>query len=977
MGNRIILLVFLISVFTYNVYAANPTCTISLPEEVYVNDDFYINLYGTDADGDLTEANTFMRDIDNVVTGIIGTDISGTADTANIKLSINRTGAVPIIGQIKDAAGGSTLCSVETLYVTETPKQPKAIVKPNTVAAPGSLWVEDRYLHWTNSTHEMKIADKDSFYVGTKVDNDTTISISNTIINDYTYMTSHLDNEDNIFMIDDSSDLYIDQEIMLHQTQSGEGRSTSFAQSVYEFLHIKDIRDNSGRDGSSQDDAAYSCLDIINGYPSSTSGVYWIDPNLGDTSDAYQVYCNMDIDGGGWVLMTNFISSLDGGSTPYSTALHGNAIDSFADLDAAGWSRYLTTIDTSGYTRVSGYSQMYYSSSPIGYIERSLPAGYNEVYVKWGNWYGGTANLYIGGTSVQALGGNYGAATYQGNYNNGDTLKFTENGIFWAGEIWVRETTTPIFVETYELTKNQYWSQSGIDGVSTYDVDGEITQIVTVPQYDTLTINSGSSITAQTWNGNTGGILAFRANKVVNLGSIDVEGKGFRGGRDSGLSGCSYGEGEQGESYEGYGICGGYAGTTGYLANAGGGGVCVNGGGGAYGTDGGIAQDYTGGNCASTETGQGGDAYGNKYVFGMYLGSGGAGGHSNSGLPNGGNGGGIIYFTTETLDNIGTIASVGADGWYRNSDQGYWASGGGSGGSIYIIAENFSNSGVIIASGGTDAPGTHSSGLYGGDGGVGRIRIDYKYLPLTETTGTITPSADYCRVEVLDLTNNGYTALSNTCSLEWLSDGEVELDTNEGFNIYGLPSLEDELTIIVKAKSTQTNWYRIWSLISRYDQFIIGTNTDSTTALAFLTHLGSWRYSPYYTTDPDVVHTYAAVYDSSTTVQDLYVDGTKVVSGSFSGVLTTDINKASIGLRDYDNTGGNYIYDYVKIYNRTLSSTEIANHETVYDGLLAYYEFDNSRRIEGGKAGSTWIENDFMAFVDSNGIKNILGYELS
>jgi flagellin-like protein len=111
-------------------------------------------------------------------------------------------------------------------------------------------------------------------------------------------------------------------------------------------------------------------------------------------------------------------------------------------------------------------------------------------------------------------------------------------------------------------------------------VDATATQIVRVPQYTTVTVNSDSSITAPAWDGYTGGIVVFRAEIVTinNGGNIDVSEKGYRGG--------AYGpsnnlDGLQGESYRGKGI-GGSSYGIGRMNNKGGGGSYICGGGGEY-----------------------------------------------------------------------------------------------------------------------------------------------------------------------------------------------------------------------------------------------------------------------------------------------------------------------------------------------------------------------------------------------------------
>lgn len=256
-----------------------------------------------------------------------------------------------------------------------------------------------------------------------------------------------------------------------------------------------------------------------------------------------------------------------------------------------------------------------------------------------------------------------------------------------------------------------------------YDSTGGRAQVIRVPQYRYLTIQSGGTLTAPAWDGTTGGILALMCNSVcTNDGTVDLKGLGFRGGAAYNVANTV--------QYQGEGTAG--VGSFSQAANGNGGGgghseypvqAWTGGAGGGNSTP---ASNVGGRNGSPTSFG--GDAAGTPDLVNAVFGGGG-GGYTEQ---IGGNGGGIGFFFVNALTLNGSITANGRDGTPQGGESS--GSGGGAGGSILVRAGTVSINGGITTFGGAGGPSGPQYGTPGGSGATGRMRIEY----CTSFTG-ITP----------------------------------------------------------------------------------------------------------------------------------------------------------------------------------------------------------------------------------------------
>ena len=274
-------------------------------------------------------------------------------------------------------------------------------------------------------------------------------------------------------------------------------------------------------------------------------------------------------------------------------------------------------------------------------------------------------------------------------------------------------------------------------------------QVIRVPRYDNLIVNN--EITAPSWNGTLGGIVAIEANSDITLiGSINVNFLGFRGGISSvqnsvwggwnintntAIEGAEKGESIFGGNTEYMNVNGVYA--RGAVANGGGGGNGHNAGGGG-GANGGDPNNWMNG------VGVPNPAYNTAWsletpnISGMSTSGGGKGGYSFSGNaanpqttpPNnsawgsdlrrnvGGSGGHALDYSSNKLFMAG-----GGGAGDRNDTYNTGGSGGNGGGIVLINCYGqMSGSGSITANGGNGINTSSTSppfGSFAGNDGSG------------------------------------------------------------------------------------------------------------------------------------------------------------------------------------------------------------------------------------------------------------------
>lgn len=194
----------------------------------------------------------------------------------------------------------------------------------------------------------------------------------------------------------------------------------------------------------------------------------------------------------------------------------------------------------------------------------------------------------------------------------------------------------------------------------------------------------------------------------------------------------------------------------------------------------------------------------------LFGGAGGGGGGDRTNANNtwnnarGGNGGGIIYVSANGLNVSGSILSNGEQGerWPQipNIQGDGGNGGGGAGGSIFLRARNLSVAQNISANGGLGAnPG---NSFVGGNGGVGRIRLEY----CESVSGSTNPPASTQKL-TCHIAEQTETAPYNTGRLNVPNNASNPVNITHGKRLVFSGAGSQDMTLRVPAGLVNGIWF--------------------------------------------------------------------------------------------------------------------------------------------------------------------------
>ena len=195
-------------------------------------------------------------------------------------------------------------------------------------------------------------------------------------------------------------------------------------------------------DGSSANRAARSALEIKRHYPQKTSGNYWIIDNNGT---AREIYCEMETDGGGWMLWHDH--NAPGSKTSMNIAVGGSDNSPSSDLARGNYNNYAYYTVWIKASQIDATGERLHSFVTLdanGAIKYIADYGSDFLYEHVGDLYQPNLNAYFNDAST----GEYVANTEMYEPQCGATAweGFSNGG--WS-EVYIREMDTRISPGTH------------------------------------------------------------------------------------------------------------------------------------------------------------------------------------------------------------------------------------------------------------------------------------------------------------------------------------------------------------------------------------------------------------------------------------------------------------------------------------------------------------------------------------------------